>query len=69
VLSGVIAALACSLPPFEAACAGVMIHGLAGEAWSKAHGGTDRGLLASEIADAIPTLTSVSASAAPMARR
>jgi NAD(P)H-hydrate epimerase len=69
VLSGVIAALACSLPPFEAACAGVMIHGLAGDAWSEAHGGSDRGLLASEIADAIPSLTSVSASAAPTARR
>jgi NAD(P)H-hydrate epimerase len=69
VLSGVIAALACSLPPFEAACAGVMIHAMAGEAWSRAHGGADRGLLASEIADAIPTLGSVSPYAGPTARR
>jgi hydroxyethylthiazole kinase-like uncharacterized protein yjeF len=55
-LGGIIGALACELPPFEAACAGVMLHGLAGEAWSRAHGGADRGLLASEIADGIPAL-------------
>lgn len=55
-LGGIIGALACALPPFEAACAGVMLHGLAGEAWSRAHGGADRGLLASEIADGIPAL-------------
>ncbi len=51
VLAGIIGATACSLPPFEAACAGVMVHGRAGEAWSRAHGGADRGMLASEIAD------------------
>ncbi len=71
VLGGVIAALACSLAPFEAACAGVLLHGLAGEAWARAHGGADRGLLASEIADAIPTMD-LRASAArevPRARR
>ncbi len=56
VLGGVIGALACSLAPFEAACAGVMLHAMAGEAWALARGGTDRGLLASEIADAIPGL-------------
>jgi hydroxyethylthiazole kinase-like uncharacterized protein yjeF len=56
VLGGIIAALACSLRPFDAACAGVMLHALAGEAWSRRHGGADRGMLASEIADAIPTL-------------
>lgn len=55
-LGGIIGALACSLPPFEAACAGVMLHGLAGEAWSRAHGGADRGMLASEIADGLPAL-------------
>jgi NAD(P)H-hydrate epimerase len=54
VLGGVVAAMACSLPPFEAACAGVLLHGLAGQAWSAAHGSTDRGLLASEIADLVP---------------
>lgn len=52
VLSGTIAALACHLDPFEAAFAGVHIHGLAAEAWSRDQG--DRGLLASEIADRYP---------------
>jgi NAD(P)H-hydrate epimerase len=56
VLAGVIAALACSLPAFEAACAGVLLHGFAGEAWARAHGGADRGMLASEIADGVPEL-------------
>jgi NAD(P)H-hydrate epimerase len=56
LLGGVIGALACTMPAFEAACAGVMLHGLAGEAWSEAHGGADRGLLASEIGDLMPGL-------------
>lgn len=56
VLGGVIGALACHLPTFEAACAGVMLHALAGEAWARAHDDADRGMLASEIADAIPHL-------------
>jgi NAD(P)H-hydrate epimerase len=56
VLGGVIGAMACALPPFEAACAGVMLHALAGQAWSAAHGGADRGMLASEIADGIPSV-------------
>ncbi|MBV9948387.1 MAG: NAD(P)H-hydrate dehydratase, partial [Myxococcales bacterium] len=54
VLGGIVAAMACSLPPFDAACAAVLAHGLAGEAWSRAHGGADRGLLASEIAERLP---------------
>jgi NAD(P)H-hydrate epimerase len=54
VLGGIVAAMACNLPPFEAACAGVMLHALAGEAWARAHGGADRGMLASEIADMVP---------------
>ena len=33
-----------------------MVHAMAGEAWSRAHGGADRGMLASEIAEAIPGL-------------
>jgi NAD(P)H-hydrate epimerase len=56
VLSGIIAAMACSLDAFDAACAGVMLHGLSGQAWSESHGGADRGLLASEIADGLPAL-------------
>jgi ADP-dependent NAD(P)H-hydrate dehydratase / NAD(P)H-hydrate epimerase len=53
VLSGIIGAVSCALPAFDAACAGVMLHARAGEAWSRAHAGADRGLLAHEIADAI----------------
>jgi NAD(P)H-hydrate epimerase len=56
LLGGIIAAMACSLQAFEAACVGVMLHALAGEAWSRAHGGADRGLLASQIADGLPEL-------------
>jgi NAD(P)H-hydrate epimerase len=56
VLGGVIGALSCSLPPFDAACAGVMLHAMGGEAWAHAHGDTDRGLLSSEIADMLPQL-------------
>jgi hydroxyethylthiazole kinase-like uncharacterized protein yjeF len=58
VLCGIVAAMACALPPFEAACAGVLLHALAGEAWSRAHGGADRGMLASEIADSLTTVRS-----------
>jgi ADP-dependent NAD(P)H-hydrate dehydratase / NAD(P)H-hydrate epimerase len=54
VLGGVVSAMACLLPPFEAACAGVMAHGMAGQAWSHAHAQADRGMLASEIADTLP---------------
>jgi NAD(P)H-hydrate epimerase len=64
VLGGIIGAMACALPAFEAACAGVLLHALAGEAWSQAHGGADRGMLASEIADMLPQLLSSSASRA-----
>ncbi len=49
VLAGIIAGLGCGLGAFEAACAGALIHGKAGEA-----AGVDRGLLASEIADLVP---------------
>jgi NAD(P)H-hydrate repair Nnr-like enzyme with NAD(P)H-hydrate dehydratase domain len=48
--------MACSLESFEAACAGVMLHAMSAEAWSRARGGADRGLLASEIADGLPGL-------------
>jgi hydroxyethylthiazole kinase-like uncharacterized protein yjeF len=56
LLGGIIGAFACSLPAFEAACTGVMLHALAGEAWSLAHDGADRGLLASEIGDMLPSV-------------
>jgi NAD(P)H-hydrate epimerase len=63
VLGGIVAAVACSLPPFDAACAGVMLHALAGEAWSKSHGDADRGMLASEIADTLPQILAAHAKA------
>jgi hydroxyethylthiazole kinase-like uncharacterized protein yjeF len=53
VLSGIIAALACDLPPRSAAFAGAYLHGAAADAWSNAHG-SDRGMLAHEIADELP---------------
>jgi ADP-dependent NAD(P)H-hydrate dehydratase / NAD(P)H-hydrate epimerase len=52
VLAGLIGALACSLPPFEAAFCGAFLHGVSGSAWQKESG--DRGLLAGEIADGLP---------------
>ncbi len=55
VLSGIIAALLCGLPPDRAACAGVLVHALAGDLW-RARVGGDRGLLASEIAEEIPRI-------------
>jgi NAD(P)H-hydrate epimerase len=50
VLSGVIGALLFGRDAFSAAASGVYLHGLAGEL--AAHG--DRGLLASELAAALP---------------
>jgi NAD(P)H-hydrate repair Nnr-like enzyme with NAD(P)H-hydrate dehydratase domain len=50
VLCGVIAALCARLPPFEAAYAGVLLHATAGELAAV----SDRGLLAGEVADALP---------------
>ncbi|HVY29315.1 MAG TPA: NAD(P)H-hydrate dehydratase [Polyangiaceae bacterium] len=54
VLSGIIAALCCELAPRDAAAAGAYLHGAAADAWSAAHGGADRGMLAHEIGDALP---------------
>jgi NAD(P)H-hydrate epimerase len=56
VLAGIIAAFSCVMPPDRAACAGVHVHGLGADAWSARHGGADRGLLASEIADEVPAV-------------
>ncbi len=53
VLTGIIAAFACHLSPEDAACAGVLVHALAGDLW-RARTGSDRGLLASEIAALVP---------------
>lgn len=51
VLTGVIAAFcAQGMPVYEAACLGVYLHGAAGDLAAK----TDRGLLAHEVADALP---------------
>ncbi len=53
VLAGIVAALACSMSPLRAACAGVHVHGLVADAW-RARTGADRGLFAREIADGVP---------------
>jgi NAD(P)H-hydrate epimerase len=52
VLSGVVGALTLSLAPLDAAIGGVLLHALAGEAASVG----DRGLIASEVADAVPAV-------------
>ncbi|MDB4973859.1 MAG: epimerase / dehydratase [Myxococcaceae bacterium] len=50
VLSGVVAALSVRVAPFAAAWAGVQIHAVAGQIAAQ----SDRGLLASEVAHAVP---------------
>jgi len=52
VLSGVVGALALTLAPLDAAIAGALVHALAGV---RASAG-DRGLIASEVADAVPSV-------------
>ena len=52
VLSGVVGALAMSLAPVDAAIAGALLHALAGVEASVG----DRGLMASEVADAVPVV-------------
>jgi hydroxyethylthiazole kinase-like uncharacterized protein yjeF len=56
VLAGIMAAFACVLPPRRAAIAAVHVHGLAADVWRSRHGGADRGLLAHEVADAVPAV-------------
>jgi hydroxyethylthiazole kinase-like uncharacterized protein yjeF len=53
ILSGILGALVCALDPFEAAWAGVHLHGMAADLWRDTH--ADRGLLAHEIADHVPS--------------
>lgn len=55
VLTGIISAFACSMPLDQAACAGVLVHALAGDLWS-ARKGCDRGLFAGEIPDYVPEI-------------
>jgi len=52
VLSGVVGALALTLAPIDAAIAGALLHALAGVEASVG----DRGLIASEVADAVPVV-------------
>jgi hydroxyethylthiazole kinase-like uncharacterized protein yjeF len=52
VLSGVVGALAMTLAPIDAAIAGAILHALAGIEASVG----DRGLIASEVADAVPVV-------------
>ena len=56
VLAGILGALSAQLdanglPPFETTCAGVYVHGAAGDLLSQT---VDRGLLASDVAHAVP---------------
>lgn len=53
VLTGIVCALAVDLNPFEAASAGVYLHGLAAHLWCEAHQ-TDRGMVASDIVANLP---------------
>jgi NAD(P)H-hydrate epimerase len=55
VLSGIIAALCCGLPVRDAAIAGAYVHGAAADRWAAARG-ADRGMLAHEIADELPSV-------------
>jgi ADP-dependent NAD(P)H-hydrate dehydratase / NAD(P)H-hydrate epimerase len=53
VLSGIIGALACEVEPRVAAYAGAFLHGAAADVWARARG-AERGMLAHELADALP---------------
>jgi ADP-dependent NAD(P)H-hydrate dehydratase / NAD(P)H-hydrate epimerase len=53
VLAGLTAALLCRQAPHEAACGAVLLHARAADRW-RVRVGADRGLLAGELADAIP---------------
>jgi ADP-dependent NAD(P)H-hydrate dehydratase / NAD(P)H-hydrate epimerase len=55
VLTGIIAALACVMEHTVAASSGVLLHGLAADRWRE-RTGSDRGLLAGELADLFPEL-------------
>jgi NAD(P)H-hydrate epimerase len=55
VLTGIVAALGCTMKEDRAACAGVLVHAMAADRWS-AETGADRGLLAGEIAEMVPAI-------------
>ncbi len=54
VLSGLCGALLVQLSPKRGAAAAAVLHGLAARCWSKRRAGAIRGLLAHELADALP---------------
>ncbi|MEO7328677.1 MAG: NAD(P)H-hydrate dehydratase, partial [Minicystis sp.] len=67
VLTGMIAALSCSHPAERAACAGVLVHALSADLW-RARTGSDRGMLAGEIAESVPRImAALSRGADPLA--
>jgi NAD(P)H-hydrate epimerase len=55
VLTGIAAALCCRAEVFDAVCAAVYLHGLCGDAWRERHA-SDRGLLAGELSDLLPSV-------------
>jgi NAD(P)H-hydrate epimerase len=55
VLTGITAALCCSLAPRSAAIAAAHMHGRSAERWSE-RTGADRGLLSHEVADELPAV-------------
>jgi len=64
-LTGIVAALAVGATPRLAALSAAYLHGRAGELWALRHGGSDRGLLADEVADLVPDAIAELAEAPP----
>jgi len=61
VLTGIICALSAELAPFDAASAGVFLHGLAAHLWCEENR-TDRGMVASDIIGRLPVALGLMAS-------
>ncbi len=53
VLTGILAAFGCTMRDDRATCAGVLVHAMAADRWSE-RTGSDRGLLAGDLADLVP---------------
>jgi hydroxyethylthiazole kinase-like uncharacterized protein yjeF len=68
VLTGIVTAFACAMPPTAAAAAGVYVHALAGDAW-RARTGSDRGLFAGELGDEVPRVLALLRATQPVSRR